>query len=167
MINKVESLASRRFWIYSLETNPLRLATLFQGASHTEGRIQQYVLGKAFMLVIARRSRRAVNQSGRRTSKSLGVNSLLTSTAKTSTQDLPQTASRMSHYLSAVLLEHVAPTQYLARSNRCRYICFGEDVWSNVDVADALRHTISSSRYPKRRRGRSHLLTGPHKASVR
>ena len=39
-------------------------------------------------------------------------------------------------------------------------------VWSHVDVADALSHALSSACYPERRRERSHLLTGPKKATI-
>ena len=39
-------------------------------------------------------------------------------------------------------------------------------MWSDVDVADAFSHALSSACNLERRRERSHLLTGPDKASV-
>ena len=41
----------------------------------------------------------------------------------------PRLAARTRHYLGAILLQRVAPTRYLARSNRCRCHCFDEDMW--------------------------------------
>src|SRR5215472_9304521 len=75
----------------SLETKPLRYATSFQGASTASAGSRSVCCAKSVILLIARRSRRAVNQSGRRTSKSLDVNCSVTSTSKTSAQDLFQT----------------------------------------------------------------------------
>src|SRR5206468_1387122 len=77
--------------IYTLETNPLRCATSFQGASTARAGSCNISSARAFIALIARRSRRAVNQPGRRTSKSLGVNSAATSAAKISDHGLPQT----------------------------------------------------------------------------
>src|SRR5215469_13938831 len=78
--------------IYSLETKPARCATSFQGASTASAGSSTIWCAKSFILLITRRSRRAVNQFGGRISKSLGANSSLTSAVKTSAQDLPQTA---------------------------------------------------------------------------
>src|SRR5882724_5019937 len=72
------------FSIYSLETKPLRCATLFQGASTASAGSSSICCAKSVILSIARRSRRAVNQSGGHISKSLGTNCSATSEAKTS-----------------------------------------------------------------------------------
>src|SRR5438045_368233 len=71
---------------------------------------------RAFIARIARRSHRAVNQSGGRISKSLGVNSSVTSAAKISAHGLPKRILQTHYCRTAILVRCVAPAKCSGRS---------------------------------------------------
>ena len=119
---------SQYFSIYSLEINPLRCATSFHGASTASAGSCNISSPRAFIARIARRSRRAVNQSGGRISKSLGMNSSVTSAAKISTQGLPQTDCANAllsdcNSRSMCRASEVLRPQYLASANPVFFRC--------------------------------------------
>src|SRR5436190_3312288 len=116
------------FSIYSLELGR------YDAPGHSKARLppaQDPVIShrrESFIARIARRSRRAMNQSGGRISKSLGVNSSVTSAAKISAHGLPQT-----DFANALLSDcnsrsmcrasEVLRPQYLASANPVFFGC--------------------------------------------